>query len=83
MLATPFVPLSDDDFRQMVTSRQAIPSQLGEDLFVSKWRDGPGMDPTAFLAALKAVGSHLVVRRYKADVNVRVVRADPGRRSRS
>jgi len=74
MLATPFGPLSDDDFRALVTSGDAVPSQQGTGLFVSKWRVGPGMDPGAFLAALKAQGSHMVVRRFKGDVNIRVIR---------
>ena len=82
MLAIPFSPVSDEEFRKLVADRQAIPSQLGEALFVSKWRDGPGMDPDAFLAAVKATGSHLVARRYKSDVNIRVVGPNPTPRAR-
>ena len=74
MLATRFEPLSEDSFRQLVSERLAIPGQVGPSLFVAKWRDGPGMDVEAFLAALKAQGSSLEVRRFKTDVNVRVVR---------
>ena len=75
MLATRFEPLSEDNFRQLVSARLAIPGQVGSSLFVAKWRDGPGMDVEAFLAALKAQGASLEVRRFKADVNVRVVRS--------
>jgi hypothetical protein len=75
MLTTPFVPLSDDEFRQLVASGLAVPGSQGTGLFVAKWRDGPGLDAEAFLAALRAQGSTLVVRRFKADVNVRVVRS--------
>ncbi len=75
MLATPFEPLSDDEFRQLVASGLAIPGQQGTSLFVAKWRDGPGLDAEAFLVALRAQGSKLVVRRFKADVNIRVVRS--------
>jgi hypothetical protein len=74
MLSTPFVPLSDDDFRQFVASGVAIPGQQGTSLTVAKWKDGPGMDANAFLLALRAQGSTLTVRRYKTDVNIRVVR---------
>jgi len=74
MLATPFEPLSDDEFRQLVSSGSAIPSQQGSDLFVAKWRDGPGIDPEEFLAALRSQGSTLVARRFKTDVNIRVIR---------
>jgi len=75
MLATPFEPLSDDEFRQLVASGLAIPGQQGTGLFVAKWRDGPGLDVEAFLVALHAQGSKLVVRRFKSDVNIRVVRS--------
>jgi hypothetical protein len=75
MLATPFVPLADGDFEKLVASGDAIPCQDGAALFISKWRDGAGMDPAKFLAALKAQGSTLEVRRYRQDVHVRVVRA--------
>jgi len=78
MLATRFEPLSDDSFRQLVSARLAIPGQIGSSLFVAKWRDGPGMDVEAFLAALRAQGSSLEVRRFKADVNVRVARSKQG-----
>jgi hypothetical protein len=77
MLATRFEPLSDDGFRQLVTERLAIPGQIGSSLFVAKWRDGPGMDVEAFLAALRAQGASLEVRRFKTDVNVRLVRSKP------
>ncbi len=75
MLATPFEPLSDDEFRQLVASGVAIPGQQGAGLFVAKWRDGPGLNAEAFLVALHAQGSKLVVRRFKSDVNIRVVRS--------
>ena len=80
MLATPFVALSDSDFRELVSSRLAIPGQQGSSLFVAKWRDGPGVDPEDFLKALHSQGSRLEVRRYGADVNVRVVRNTPPKR---
>lgn len=73
MLATPFEPLPDDEFRQLVASGLAIPSQQGTGLFVAKWRDGPGWGAEPFLAALRAQGSTLEVRRFRGDVNVRVV----------
>jgi hypothetical protein len=75
MLATPFEPLSDDEFRQLVASGLALPGQQGTGLFVAKWRDGPGLNAEAFLVALHAQGSKLVVRRFKSDVNIRVVRS--------
>ncbi|MCI4327279.1 MAG: hypothetical protein L3K16_06570 [Thermoplasmata archaeon] len=75
MLKTPFSPLSDEAFRACVADGSAIPVQQGDELLVAKWRDGPGMNPDAFLAALRARGSTLVVRRYKMDVNIRVVRS--------
>ncbi|MFI5418683.1 MAG: hypothetical protein ACHQ2Y_07310 [Candidatus Lutacidiplasmatales archaeon] len=74
MLNTPFEPLTDEAFRQLVKSGSAIPCQDSGALFVSKWRVGPGLDPEIFLAALRAQGSTLVARRFKADVNIRVVR---------
>ncbi|MGA8276051.1 MAG: hypothetical protein WB789_01955 [Thermoplasmata archaeon] len=77
MLQTPFEPLSDDEFRQLVSSGTAIPGQQGSVLFVAKWRDGPGMDAETFLVALRAQGSKLVARRFQTDVNVRVVRSNP------
>ncbi|MCI4337362.1 MAG: hypothetical protein L3K18_00290 [Thermoplasmata archaeon] len=87
LLRTPFVPLSDDEFRRLVTNGSAIPSQQGAVLFVSKWRDGPGMAPDAFLAALRAQGSTMVARTYGSDVNIRVVKHESaesaGPRSRS
>lgn len=78
MLATPFVPLSDAEFRQLVLSGQAIPGNSGS-LFVAKWSDRPGVDPEEFLMALRAEGSKLEVRRFKTDANVRVVRKKPSR----
>lgn len=75
LLATPFVPLPDDEFHALVASGLAIPGQQGSALFVAKWRDGPGLDSKSFLAAVRAQGSTLVVRRYKDDVNIRVVRS--------
>jgi hypothetical protein len=80
MLATPFEPLSDPDFRELVSSGAAIPGQQGSSLFVAKWRDGPGIDAEVFLKALHAQGSKLEVRRYKTDVNIRVVRNSPPKR---
>jgi hypothetical protein len=77
MLATPFEPLSDDGFRTLVASGSAIACQQGTALFVSKWRDGPGMDADLFLAALRAQGSTLEARAYKSDVNIRVIRGAP------
>ncbi len=83
MLATPFNPLSDEEFRQLVESGAAVPGQQGSALFVSKWRDGPGMDGESFLAAVRAQGSKLVARRFEGDVNIRVVRpASPSARPR-
>jgi hypothetical protein len=75
MLSTPFVPLADADFQKLVASGDAIPCQQGNALFVSKWRDGPGLDAPTFLAAVKAQGSTMEVRRYRHDVHVRVVPA--------
>jgi hypothetical protein len=80
MLATPFEPLSDPAFRELVSSGLAIPGQQGSSLFVAKWRDGPGVEAEAFLKLLHAQGSTLEVRRYKTDVNVRVVRNVPPKR---
>lgn len=77
MLATPFEPLSDDGFRQLVARGLAIPSQQGSGLFVAKWRDGPGLGAEPFLVALRAQGSTLEVRRFHDDVNIRVVRSAP------
>jgi hypothetical protein len=77
LLRTPFASLSDDEFRRHVAEGSAIPSQLGDVLFVSKWRDGPGMGADAFLAALHAQGATLEARTYQKDVNIRVVRSDP------
>ena len=74
MLVTSFEPLSDDEFRQLVASGLAIPGRTGSGLFVAKWRDGPGLDPDVFLAGLRAQGSKLEVRRFKGDVNIRIVR---------
>lgn len=73
MLATPFEPLSDGDFRELASQGLAIPCQQGSSLFVSKWRDGAGIDPDVFLTAMRAQGSTLVVRKFKKDVNIRVV----------
>jgi len=77
MLKTPFEPLSDDDFRKYVTSGIAIPAQQGGTLFVTKWRDGPGLDAETFLVGLRAQGSTLVARKFKSDVNIRVIRNKP------
>jgi hypothetical protein len=74
MLATKFEPLSDDEFRKYVADGSAIPGGHGSDLFVAKWKDGPGMGADEFLVALKTHGSKLMVRRFKSDVNIRVVR---------
>ncbi|MGP8078782.1 MAG: hypothetical protein ACLQD8_00605 [Thermoplasmata archaeon] len=74
MLATPFEPLSDGEFRKLVSGGLAIPGQQGSSLFVAKWRDGPGVDAEEFLVALRAQGSRLEVRKFKTDVNIRVVR---------
>ncbi len=76
MLATPFEPLSDDEFRQLIASGSAIPGGQGTDLFVAKWRDGPGVNADAFLMALRAQGSTLVARKFRSDVNIRVVRRE-------
>lgn len=73
MLQTPFEPLSDGEFRKLVSAGTAIPSRQGSVLFVSKWRDGPGMDVDTFLASLHAENSELEVRTFKTDVNIRVV----------
>jgi hypothetical protein len=75
MLATPFAPLSEAGFLELVASGEAIPGQQGSALIVAKWRDGPGMDPKVFLAALRGQGLGLEVRRFNGDVNVRVIRA--------
>jgi hypothetical protein len=74
MLQTPFEPLSEDEFRKYVASGVAIPGRQGSDLFVSKWRDGPGLDVDAFLAGIRAQGSRMVVRKFHSDVNIRVLR---------
>jgi hypothetical protein len=74
MLATPFEPLSEDGFLELVSDGLALPGQQGTALIVTKWRGGPGMDPKVFLAALKDQGLGLAVRRFRGDVNVRVVR---------
>ncbi len=79
MLATPFVPLSDDEFRELVTLGSAIPGHQGSTLFVAKWRDGHGMETEAFLTALRAQGAKLVARTYKKDVNIRVIRSESAR----
>jgi len=79
MLQTPFQPLSEDGFRDLVTTGRAIPGQQGTSLFVSKWKDGPGVDVELFLTALSAQGSKLEVRAFKSDVNVRVVRSSAKR----
>jgi hypothetical protein len=83
MLKTAFQPLSDKDFREFVASGVAIPAQQGATLFVTKWRDGPGLGADAFLESLRAQGSTLVFRKFKADVNIRVVRSQPRTRSDS
>lgn len=74
MLQTPFAPLPDDEFRKLVADGDAIPGREGSVLLVSKWRDPPGMEVEAFLVALRKQGSTLEARRFKTDVNVRVVR---------
>ncbi|MCI4342533.1 MAG: hypothetical protein L3J92_00235 [Thermoplasmata archaeon] len=77
MLQTPFTPLPDEEFRQLVAGGAAIPGLEGSVLLVSKWRDPPGMDVDAFLVALRKQGSTLEARRFKTDVNIRVVRHTP------
>lgn len=74
MFKTPFEPLSDDEFRRLVADGLAIPGQQASVLLVAKWREGPGLDVEAFLVALRAQGSKLEARRFKKDVNIRVVR---------
>jgi hypothetical protein len=83
MLATPFEPLSDDGFLQLVSDGLAIPGQQGTGLLVAKWRDRPGMDPKVFLAALSDQGLSLEVRRFLGDVNVRIVRSGRAKGARS
>ena len=83
LLATPFETLSDLEFRELVSSRLAIPGRQGTSLFVAKWRDGPGEDAETFLKLLHAQGSRLEVRRYEGDVNVRVVRDTAPKRGTS
>jgi hypothetical protein len=78
LLDTPFVPLSDSEFRQLVSDGQAIPGSTGG-LTVAKWSDHPGMDAEAFLTALRASGSTLEVRRFGFDANVRIVPRTPSR----
>ena len=80
MLEMPFEALSDPEFRQLVGTGLAIPGQQGSSLFVAKWRDGPTVEVETFLKALHAQGSRLEVRRYKTDVNVRVIRGGPLKR---
>jgi len=78
LLGAPFLPLTDANFRVLVSSGQAIPCQQGGSLFVSKWRDEEsGIEVEAFLTALKSQGSSLEARTYEGDVNVRVVRVAP------
>ncbi len=79
MLKTAFEPLSDEEFRQFVASGVAIPGQQGTSLFVTKWRDGPGLGADAFLDSLRAQGSKLMVSRFQSDVNIRVIRNKPPR----
>lgn len=74
MLATPFEPLSDEEFRQLAAAGLAIPCQQGSTFFVAKWKDGPGLPTEGFLSAIHAEGSSLMVRRFKGDVNIRVIR---------
>ena len=50
MLATPFVPLSDDQFRELVTLGSAIPGHQGSTLFVPV-EGRHGMETEAFLTA--------------------------------
>jgi hypothetical protein len=80
MLKTAFEPLSDEEFRQFVASGVAIPGQQGTSLFVTKWRDGPGLGADAFLESLRAQGSKMVVRKFGSDVNIRVVRSQPSKK---
>ncbi len=83
LLATPFEVLSDLEFHALVSSGLAIPGRQGTSLFVAKWRDGPGEDAETFLKLLHAQGSRLEVRRYRDDVNVRVVRGTVPKRGSS
>jgi hypothetical protein len=78
LLTTPFRPLSDDEFRQLVLARQAIPIRRGG-LLVAKWSDGPPLDADEFLVALRAEGSRMEVRKFKSDANVRIIRRMPSR----
>jgi hypothetical protein len=80
MLKTAFEPLSDEEFREFVASGVAIPGQQGASLFVTKWRDGPGLGADAFLESLHAQGAKLVVRKFGTDVNIRVVRSKPSKK---
>ncbi len=75
MLKTSFEPLSDDDFRKFVATGVASPRRLGAALFVTKWKDGPGLGADEFLDSLHAQGSAMVFRKFKSDVNIRVVRS--------
>ncbi len=75
MLKASFEPLSDDDFRKFVAAGAAVPGRQGGSFFVSKWRDGPGMDAEAFLEGLRAEGSTMMVRKFESDVNIRVSRS--------
>ena len=77
LLSTPFVPLSDQEFRELATAGLAIACRQGGALFVSKWRDRPGLETEGFLSSLRAQGSTMTVRRYNGDVNIRVVRSPP------
>jgi hypothetical protein len=74
MLATAFKPLSEEDFRKLVTSGVAFPGHQGTGLWVAKWSDRPGHDIESFLVTLHAQGASLEARTFKSDVNVRVVR---------
>jgi hypothetical protein len=78
MLATPFLPLSDAEFRELVLSGQAIPGTAGG-LTVAKWSDRPGVGADEFLTALRGQGGRLEVRRFKSDTNVRIVPSHPSR----
>jgi hypothetical protein len=81
MLATPFQPLADEEFIRLVAAGVATPTQQGGTLGIAKWRDRPGMEPEAFLAALKAQGGSLEVRTFKSDTHVRLVRRKSNRRA--
>ena len=78
LLSTPFVPLTDATFRELVASGLAIPGNHGG-LTVAKWSDRPGVDADVFLTELHAAGSKLEVRTFGSDTNVRIVPSKPSR----